>query len=92
MCVLLVCTVLVLAGTTAGDPTGPESLHAEVTELPRSLTPTQIQALRASAESPRSLTPVQIQALRASNDFGLKLLRQLRGRTHQRIVYQPGAK
>ena len=48
MCALLACTVLVLIGTSSGDPNGLESSQAEITELPRSLTPIQIQALRAS--------------------------------------------
>ena len=48
MCALLVCTVLVLTGTAGGDPAGPESSQAEITELPRSLTLAQRQALRAS--------------------------------------------
>ena len=77
MCALLACTVLVLSGTSIGDPNGLESSQAEITELPQSLTPNRVQALGASAELPRSLTRIQVQALRASNDFGLNLLRRL---------------
>ena len=44
----IVSAALFLAIASSGDPTGPESLPAEITELPRSLTLAETEALQAA--------------------------------------------
>ena len=47
-CALLAFTAVVLASAPGGDPTGPPSPPPEIIKLPRSLTPAEAQAVRAS--------------------------------------------
>ncbi len=52
---LLAFAAVLLASAPGGDPTGPQSLPSELTELPRTLTPAEAQAVRASNEFGLSL-------------------------------------
>ena len=47
MRIILVFTTLFLANAASGDPTAPESPPTGITELPRSLTLAETEALRA---------------------------------------------